>query len=965
MEKKILPFSLLLFVFFLIVPAYAANHYVDKNAAGSNNGSSWSNAWESFGAISWSSVNAGDIIYISGGSDSTIYNETLTVGKSGTSGSRIVISHGTESGHNGKVIIDGGNTLSNGILVNGRSYVTVTGFTVRYTHDGSIEVSNSDHIIVENCDITVTGRAGVYVRQNNNIEVRGCNIATGSYVNTQTDGMYSQLNTDNVYHNNHIVVNNSEPTGHDDCIQSYQDNNLTVHSNYLEQNNSKPNNSQGIYATTPTGGVFKFYNNIVNLTQSGSNGITFRRLTGVGTVQIVGNTAYGQNSATLIQTTEVDDPVIKNNVIYSGSAAFGARVINWAGNPSNIDNNIIYVPNSANVWSFNGVSKSWSQWKALGFDVHGKNADPKFTSINNKNFSLQQTSPGVDAGLAAGSPYNVDIMGVSRPQGQNYDMGAYEYNGGNPNPDTTPPEVTGASITNQTTVVVNFSEPLQSLGAQNPANYSISGGITVSSAVMNGTQVTLTTSPHNFNQQYTITVSSIKDAAGNLINPNANSAQYLLDGDTTPPEVTGASISTATQVIVTFSEALIPAGAQTAGNYTITNGIAVSSAVLSADGKRVTLTTSAHSSGQSYVVTVNNVKDLAGNVVNPNANTAGYSFFNDTTPPELAGAALSGNKIVLLTFSEEMDETSAEVTSNYSVDKGISIDSATLLNGGTVVSLSTSNHSPNTIYTVTVENVTDLAGNTISSQANSAQYQKDNGGGGGKRKFAVGKASAQWFQNFVPNNSVDENPDTTSESRWAGVLPMPDSIVFDLETVNTIDETHFSFYRWNQGRVYHFSVQVSVDDANWTEVLTDMVSSSSQWTINQFDSVQARYVKLILLSNNESEWAGLWEAEIWGPDQATETNEINITPANFNLEQNYPNPFNPTTNIRFNIPTDQHVRINVYNIIGELVTELVNKDYSAGNYAVEFNAADLPSGIYIYRLESQSFTSVRKMILVK
>ncbi len=293
MLKKVQIYMFMLILAGLTIPAFAANHYVDKNASGSNNGSSWSNAWESFGAISWSNVNPGDIIYVSGGSDSTIYSETLTVGKSGTSGNWIVISRGTDNGHNGKVIIDGGNSLSNGILVNGRSYVTVTGFTVRYTQDGSIEVSNSDHVIVDKCEVTVTGRAGVYVRQNNNIEVRYCNIATGSYVNTQTDGMYSQLNTDNIYHNNHIVVNNSEPTGHDDCIQSYQDNNLTVHSNYLEQNNNKPNNSQGLYATTPAGGVFKFYNNIVNLTQSGSNGMTFRRLTGVGTVEMVGNTVYG------------------------------------------------------------------------------------------------------------------------------------------------------------------------------------------------------------------------------------------------------------------------------------------------------------------------------------------------------------------------------------------------------------------------------------------------------------------------------------------------------------------------------------------------------------------------------------------------------------------------------------------------------------------------------------------------
>ncbi len=864
MLKKVQIYMFMLILAGLTIPAFAANHYVDKNAAGSNNGSSWSNAWESFGAISWSSVNAGDIIYISGGSDSTIYNETLTVGKSGTSGSRIVISHGTESGHNGKVIIDGGNTLSNGILVNGRSYVTVTGFTVRYTHDGSIEVSNSDHIIVENCDITVTGRAGVYVRQNNNIEVRGCNIATGSYVNTQTDGMYSQLNTDNVYHNNHIVVNNSEPTGHDDCIQSFQDNNLTAHSNYLEQNNSKPNNSQGIYTTTPTGGVFKFYNNIVNLTQSGSNGITFRRLTGAGTVQIVGNTAYGQNSATLIQTTEVDNPVIKNNIIYSGNSGYAARVLNWAGNPSNIENNLVYAPNAANVWNFNGVSKSWSQWRALGFDVHGKNADPKFTSINNKNFSLQQTSPGVDAGLAAGSPYNVDIMGVSRPQGQNYDMGAYEYNGGNPNPDTT------------------------------------------------------------------------------------------------PPEVTGASISVTTQVNVTFSEALEQSSARTAGNYTITNGITVRSAILSADGKIVTLTTSPHSGGQSYVVTVNNVKDLAGNVVNPNANTAGYSFFNNTTPPELAGASLPGTSTIIVTFSVEMDPATIGNINNYAINNGVTIDSAVVYSNNQKVVLSTSAHKIGKWYTLTVSNVKDISGNLINPNKRAADYQASN-----RIKYSIITADGKWYQNFIPGKAIDGNTDTTSDSRWGGVVNLPDSITFDMGSVNNVDETHLSFYRWNDGRNYTYSILTSVDGVNWIEAVSNCSSAPMAWTIDEFTAVDARYIKLIILSCNESPVAGLWEAEIYGPTVVTGVENGNETPSDFSLEQNYPNPFNPTTTINFNIPSDQQVKINIYNSIGQLVTELVNKEYSAGNHAVEFNAANLPSGVYIYRMEAKSFTATHKMVLMK
>ena len=864
MLKKVQIYKFMLILMGLTIPVFAANHYVDKNASGSNNGSSWSNAWESFGAIDWSSISSGDVIYISGGNDSTVYNETLNIGKSGVNGNRIVISKGTESGHNGEVIIDGGGSLDNDIYVNGKSYITISGFTVRKTQQGSIDVRYSDNIIVENCKAVVTGRAGVYLRQNTNSEVRGCNITTGGYVNTQTDGIYSQLNTDNVYHNNHIVVNNSEPTGHDDCIQSYQDNNLTIHSNYLEQNNSKPSNAQGLYIENPDGGIFKLYNNIVNMTETGSNGLTFRRLTGTGNVEMIGNTVYGENSATLLQTTEVDDPIIKNNIIYSGSTLFGARVINWNGNPANIDNNIIYVPNSNYVWGYNGSSKSWSQWRALGFDAHGKNSDPKFTSINNKEFSLQETSPGVDAGLAAGLPFNVDIMGVSRPQGQNYDMGAYEYNGGNPNPDTTPPDVISAEINSENAVIITFSEVLE-----------------------------------------------------------LNSAQ-------------------------------------TAGNYGITNGITVSSAILSTDRKRVTLATSNHTVGQSYIVTVNNVKDLAGNLINPNANTAGYSFFNDTTPPELAGASLSDSTNVIVMFSEEMDSATIGNKNNYSINNGITVNSVVVFSNKQKVMLSTSTHQLGTWYTLTVNNVEDRAGNLINPEKNTSEYHATK-----KGIDPIIGADGRWYENYSPGKAIDGNPDTTSNSRWGGAMILPDSITFDLGSVNKINEVRFSFYRWNEGRNYTYSVLTSPDGAKWTEAFGNGSSAPIEWSIDNFTAVDARYIKLVILSCNESQFAGLWEAEVYGPSNITGIESGNEVPLDFSLEQNYPNPFNPTTTINFNVPTNQQVKINIYNAIGELVTELVNKEYSAGNHSVEFNAANLPSGVYIYRMEAQSFTATHKMMLMK
>jgi hypothetical protein len=420
----------ILFLFCFIINASATNFYIDNNATGNNSGSSWSNAWEGFEDINWKIIGPGDIIYISGGIDSTIYYETLTTGKSGTSERRILITKGTDSGHNGKVVIDGGGARRHGIKIGLNDYITVKGITLRNSIHGLIKVSRSNYIIIENCEMLVYGRAGIFIQYSTGSELKGCTIKTGSYVNRQTDGIYSQHNVNNVYDHNHIVINNSEPSGHDDCIQSHQDSNLTIHSNYCEQNNNKTSNALGIFAEKPIGGVFRFYNNIVNMGNAKNAAMLFiGKLKGTGTIVMIGNILYGKTSYSLIRVTETNDPVIKNNIIFSEGTAFAVKLEDWDGNANNIDNNLVYAPNAANVWYINGSSKNWSQWRVLGFDAHGKNADPMFKNISKRDFSLQAGSPAINSGANLGCPYNVDIIGVKRPFGDAYDIGCYEWTG--------------------------------------------------------------------------------------------------------------------------------------------------------------------------------------------------------------------------------------------------------------------------------------------------------------------------------------------------------------------------------------------------------------------------------------------------------------------------------------------------------------------------------------------------------
>jgi len=91
-------------------------------------------------------------------------------------------------------------------------------------------------------------------------------------------------------------------------------------------------------------------------------------------------------------------------------------------------------------------------------------------------------------------------------------------------------------------------------------------------------------------------------------------------------------------------------------------------------------------------------------------------------------------------------------------------------------------------------------------------------------------------------------------------------------------------------------------------------------------------------------------------------------PSEFSLEQNYPNPFNPATKIRFSIPNEfsnANVKLTVYDITGKMVKELLNEPLSAGVYEYGFDAANLPSGTYFYRLDAGSYSETKKMILLK
>jgi uncharacterized lipoprotein YddW (UPF0748 family) len=164
-----------------------------------------------------------------------------------------------------------------------------------------------------------------------------------------------------------------------------------------------------------------------------------------------------------------------------------------------------------------------------------------------------------------------------------------------------------------------------------------------------------------------------------------------------------------------------------------------------------------------------------------------------------------------------------------------------------------------------------------------------------------------------------------------------------------------SSYRLQVARAANFTVQSIVLD---TIGLTDTTLSLSGLLMNTFYYWRIKAVNQFGSSN----WSEVWRFKTEPPVGVEDDEEF---PEDYGLYQNYPNPFNPETAIRFSLPHSGLVVIKVYNVLGEEISTIANDFFAKGNHEIFFNAANLPSGIYIYKLISENYTSSRKMILLK
>jgi hypothetical protein len=462
--------SIYLLVFFLLScnNVHTLSHYVDKQTDGKNNGISWRDAWQSFADIKWNQIQPGDTLFISGGTDSLIYYDELSVGASGTVANPIIIIAGKYSpspkGHSGRVIIDGSLTRSQSIYVQNDNFVTIKGFELRHATKGVHVEDYASNIVLDSLYIyDYLGQAGIMLNAAteytiDSVIIKNCRIISFDNYPGQTDGIYVQRAQRTVIHDNYVRIPNQDPVAHNDALQAHLANGFVIYNNFFINDSVYSQEGGGIPIILGSQGINPviIYNNFIYMGgiwwPSGNIGAAlctrWYDVSPMPPTWIIHNTivvngprcrgVWQQYPATMI-----------NNIIAMFSTAEGMESLNVYDLPSaatvdSIRNNLFWCswaePGFSGQFNGNGLTGNiigWTNWLDI-YGGSGFNEDPQFV----KNFSyeadqgalngeLQPKSPAINKGEnvkglieSFGLPWT-DIKGKLRDRTP--DIGAYEY----------------------------------------------------------------------------------------------------------------------------------------------------------------------------------------------------------------------------------------------------------------------------------------------------------------------------------------------------------------------------------------------------------------------------------------------------------------------------------------------------------------------------------------------------------
>ncbi len=184
------------------------------------------------------------------------------------------------------------------------------------------------------------------------------------------------------------------------------------------------------------------------------------------------------------------------------------------------------------------------------------------------------------------------------------------------------------------------------------------------------------------------------------------------------------------------------------------------------------------------------------------------------------------------------------------------------------------------------------------------------------------------------------------------------------------DMTKFDFWAksiTDQYGLERFKVAVSTTGTDFTVISEgDYVEAPIEWTYYNYDLSQYSGQEVYIAINCVSHDAFAFMVDDIEIDLPTRVENVEQLPSEYVLEQNHPNPFNPVTKIGFVLPQKSKVTIELHNIVGEKVAEIVSsKIYNIGNWEVELNTGSLASGVYFYTIKAGAFTKSMKLILLK
>lgn len=220
-----------------------------------------------------------------------------------------------------------------------------------------------------------------------------------------------------------------------------------------------------------------------------------------------------------------------------------------------------------------------------------------------------------------------------------------------------------------------------------------------------------------------------------------------------------------------------------------------------------------------------------------------------------------------------------------------------------------------------------------------------------------------------------------ADNNLTGSLPQSMGYLRRLDSLNVANndlsgEIHSSFYNigYLGGGFYGLeSIDVS-GNPNLTGTWSTQLATASEMRVFRYDGTDLvapddpafeTWLTETIPANSDLRYPSIYtDVRINEAKEPTNVDNINL-PKRITLYQNYPNPFNPTTKIKYDLPNDVHVSLRVYNTLGQLVTTLVNGQQLAGTHTVEFDAARLASGTYIYRLQAGDRVLNHSMLLVK